>query len=185
MIIYACALTLGRIYNFPLFRSTLKKKNYLDKLPWRVHKLTRLLERVVLNTISTWRLRGGFSIHGYSVITEKSVPPNTAEWAIYLFITQALGGRIIQKKWHLHFSHHIIFVSVNWSFKFSHFFFFKTTEETEMEQVASWSSVKIRPQFDEVGKKTERSSGLALFRNMHFIIRKKKGIKRMIWWPYS
>ena len=125
MIIYACALTLGRIYNFPLFRSTLKKKNYLDKLPWRVHKLTRLLERVVLNTISTWRLRGGFSIHGYSVITEKSVPPNRAEWAIYLFITQALGGRIIQKKWHLHFSHHIIFVSVNWSFKFSHFFFSK------------------------------------------------------------
>ena len=54
-----------------------------------------------------------------------------------------------------------------------------------MEQVASWSSVKKRPQFDEVGKKTERSSGLALFRNMHFIIRKKKGIKRMIWWPYS
>ena len=68
---------------------------------------------------------------------------------------------------------------------FLNFFFFKTTEETEMEQVASSSSVKMRPQFDEVGKKTESSSGLALFRNMHFVIRKKKGIKRMIWWPYS
>ena len=94
MIIYACTLALGKIYNLPLFRFTLKK-NYLDKLPWRVHKLTSLLKRVVLNIISSWRLRGDFSIHGYSVITEKSVPPNRAEWAIYLFITQALGGRII------------------------------------------------------------------------------------------
>ena len=54
-----------------------------------------------------------------------------------------------------------------------------------MEQVASWLSVKMRSQFDEVGKNPERSSGLALFRNMHFIIRNKKRIKRMIWWPYS
>lgn len=54
-----------------------------------------------------------------------------------------------------------------------------------MEQVASWSSVKMRPQFDEVGKRPECSWGLALFRNMHFSIRKKERNKENDLGPYS
>lgn len=122
MIIYACTLALGRIYNLPLFRFTFKIKTYLDKLPWRVHKLTNLLERVVLNIISTWRLRGGFSIHGYSVITENSVPPKEQS-ELFIFLSLKHWEVESYRKWHLHISHHIIFMSVNWScYVFSIFF---------------------------------------------------------------
>ena len=54
-----------------------------------------------------------------------------------------------------------------------------------MEQVASWSSVKMRPQFDEVGKRLRVVWDLLYLEICISISGKNKGIKRMIWWLYS